>query len=75
MSAHDTLSTRTEATSDQLQSGHTFAIDGGEVGGRERLRANFRCPRCDHELTPGPWGSWICWRCDDVIYVEGGNDR
>lgn len=52
---------------------HSYTITSGEVGGHEHPNANFGCPRCDRELNPGPWSSWICWRCGDVIYVGGGD--
>ena len=52
---------------------HSYTITGGAIGGREQTIANFGCPQCDRELNPGPWGSWICWQCNDMIYASGGS--
>lgn len=53
---------------------HDFTVGrGGEIPPREG--ANFACPQCDRELAPGPWNSWFCWRCDNIVYVEGGDRR
>lgn len=52
---------------------HCFGVERNELGSREQPTANFGCPRCDRELNPGPWRSWICWACDNIVYVGGGS--
>jgi hypothetical protein len=45
-----------------------------EQNDREQARANFACPICNRELTPGPSDSWVC-RHDDMIVREIGGDE
>lgn len=67
--------TETEIEIERPNSGtHSFAVEHGKPS-RGHATANFGCPRCDRELNPGPWNSWICWACGDVIYVEGSENR
>jgi ribosomal protein L37AE/L43A len=43
--------------------------DGGRNA--DRSGANYECPACDKELTPGHIGNaWVCWTCGDLV-VEG----
>lgn len=60
--------------SNRFRLGDGIAVEYGEPS-RGHATANFGCPRCDRELNPGPWNSWICWACGDVIYVEGSESR
>lgn len=67
---HNTTETGVEA--DELrEKAHSYPVDRVEIVGREHLSANFACPQCDRELVPRPGNSWICWQCDNVIYVDG----
>ena len=73
LNAKNTTETTVE-TGELRSEAHNFTVDGdGEIPPRER--ANFDCPQCDREVVPGPWNSWLCWGCGDVIYVEGGDRR
>lgn len=48
------------------QEGHGHTSDrGGD-------RPPIGCPCCGHELEPGPYGTWICWRCRETLTVHGG---
>lgn len=53
---------------------HSYAVDRDALGERQHQDASPICSGCKHQLTPGPWGSMICWHCDNVVYGAGGRE-